>query len=74
MTLGVTDSFYGEGKGPILLDNVECLGVESTVLECVYDTHTADCSHSQDAGVICHPCKFKVMGSSGPMYQMFVHS
>ena len=55
---GITDRFYGEGEGPILLDNVECLGVESTVLECLYDTHTSDCSHSQDAGAVCLPCEF----------------
>jgi hypothetical protein len=29
--------------------------VESTVLECLYDTHTSDCSHSQDAGAVCLP-------------------
>ena len=54
---GITDRFYGEGDGPILLDNVECLGVESTILECLYDSHTADCNHSQDAGVVCLPCE-----------------
>ena len=49
--------FYGEGKGPILLDNVRCVGVENSILECYYDRHTADCSHSQDVGVVCHTRK-----------------
>ena len=49
--------FYGEGSGPILLDNVRCVGVERSILECYYDRHTADCSHSQDVGVVCHTCK-----------------
>ena len=50
-------TFYGEGKGPILLNNVKCLGIEYGVLECVYDHNTADCSHSDDVGVMCHSCK-----------------
>ena len=41
--------------GPILLDNVGCLGTESSLLECshlgigVYP----NCSHYEDAGVHC---------------------
>ena len=54
---GITTNFYGAGQGPILLDNVECLGVESTILECPYDTHTSDCSHNQDTGVVCLLCE-----------------
>ena len=54
---GETYRFYGEGEGPILMDNVKCVGMESSVFECDYDPHTADCSHSQDAGVVCHYCK-----------------
>ena len=55
---GITNSSFGAGLGPILLDNVDCLGVESTILECQYDTQTYDCSHYQDAGVVCLPCKY----------------
>ncbi|CAI8019969.1 Neurotrypsin [Geodia barretti] len=54
LSSGITSSFYGEGEGPIHMDNVQCLGVESSILECVYDIHTADCSHSQDVGVLCY--------------------
>ena len=39
------------------MDNVECQGKESRVTECAYDDHTADCSHSQDIGVVCQQCK-----------------
>jgi hypothetical protein len=53
LSSGITGNFYGEGQGPIFLDNVECLGVESSILECLYDTHTSDCSHYQDAGALC---------------------
>ena len=37
----------------ILMDNVGCLGTESRLVDCPFDRHTADCSHSEDAGVRC---------------------
>ena len=58
---GITNSSFGEGLGPILLDNVNCLGMESTILECQYDTRTYDCSHYQDAGIECLPCKLGII-------------
>ena len=54
---GITGIYFGEGEGPIHMDNVECLGVESSIMECVFDIHTADCSHSQDVGVSCYSCE-----------------
>ena len=47
-----TSAYYGQGLGPIQLDNVQCTGSESRLLDC---THLAihDCSHSEDAGVTC---------------------
>ena len=47
-------SFRG-GSGPIHLDNVQCSGSESRLLNCPYDSHTLDCSHAEDAGVLCRP-------------------
>ncbi len=41
-------------SGPIWLDDVECFGKEKDVLDCEhlkFGTH--DCSHEEDAGVIC---------------------
>ena len=38
------------------MDNVGCTGrywLESKLTDCPFDTHTADCTHSQDAGVYC---------------------
>jgi hypothetical protein len=48
---------YGQGVGPINLDDVACSGSEASLLSCTYDSHTADCTHAQDAGVRCHSCK-----------------
>ncbi|XP_040269003.1 macrophage receptor MARCO [Bufo bufo] len=42
------------GTGKILLDDVQCLGLEQSILDCKksqWETH--NCSHSEDAGVEC---------------------
>ena len=48
-------AYFGEGQGPIHLDNVRCSGNESSLGQCAAamgkDGH--DCRHSEDAGVIC---------------------
>ena len=44
---------FGPGTGPIHLDNVECNGSESSLLDCVFDDDSSDCSHREDAGVMC---------------------
>ncbi|XP_069741458.1 neurotrypsin [Narcine bancroftii] len=49
-----TMAFFGEGHGPIHLDNVKCTGHEGSLGECVtagFGIH--NCFHSEDAGVIC---------------------
>uniref|UniRef100_A0A8W8JE55 SRCR domain-containing protein n=1 Tax=Magallana gigas TaxID=29159 RepID=A0A8W8JE55_MAGGI len=42
---------YGSGTGAILMDNVNCLSNETTILDCGYKT-SHDCSHAEDIGVI----------------------
>ena len=49
-------SVFGEGSGPIFLDNLACSGDEQSLLEC--DTFTEarglhSCMHSKDVGVTC---------------------
>ncbi|NXU70106.1 NETR protein, partial [Oreotrochilus melanogaster] len=47
-------AYFGEGHGPIHLDNIECSGTEPTLGQCVRpDTRIHSCWHSEDAGVIC---------------------
>ena len=44
---------YGQGTGPIHLDNVACTGTEDALVNCTYDSDTSDCSHFEDASVLC---------------------
>ena len=50
---GIGSAFYGQGSGPIHLDDVACAGTETNILQCRYDPVTSDCGHSEDAGVQC---------------------
>ena len=47
-------AFFGEGKEEIVLDDVKCLGHESSILKCPHKPlGVNNCGHSEDAGVIC---------------------
>lgn len=48
-------SFYGQGTGQIFMDDVECVGTEGSIIDCVYGGFgNHDCDHSEDAGVNCN--------------------
>lgn len=49
----LTGTHVVSGTGPIVLDNVACTGTETRLIDCMFDSHTADCSHIEDAGVQC---------------------
>uniref|UniRef100_A0AAX7TLN7 Neurotrypsin n=1 Tax=Astatotilapia calliptera TaxID=8154 RepID=A0AAX7TLN7_ASTCA len=47
-------AYFGEGQGPIHLDNVRCSGTETSLGQCPAEGQEGhDCHHSEDAGVIC---------------------
>ncbi|KAL4640368.1 neurotrypsin-like [Arapaima gigas] len=49
-----TMAYFGEGVGPIHVDNVKCTGSERSLVDCIKQpVGTHNCRHSEDAGVIC---------------------
>ncbi|XP_072024719.1 scavenger receptor cysteine-rich domain-containing protein DMBT1-like [Amphiura filiformis] len=54
---------YGEGIGPIFLDNVVCVGTESTLEACAssgWGIH--DCLHSEDVAIACSNAGIRLVG------------
>ena len=45
---------FGPGYGLIHLYDVQCVGTEARLVDCVTSTTSAVCSHSEDAGVKCY--------------------
>ncbi len=64
-------AYFGEGTGPIHVDNVKCSGEERSLADCIKQAPgTHNCRHSEDAGVICdygesQPSYKEVKGHSG---------
>ncbi|XP_055005198.1 deleted in malignant brain tumors 1 protein-like isoform X2 [Boleophthalmus pectinirostris] len=49
-----TSAFFGQGHGNIWLDDMNCLGNESSLLHCQHPSFGENnCGHGEDAGVIC---------------------
>ena len=45
---------FGEGLGPILLDDIGCVGNEMLLAECSHiGIGNHNCQHDEDAGVSC---------------------
>ena len=49
----LAQAFFGQGTGPIVLDDVRCAGTEDRLVDCPYNSSTVDCVHSEDASVRC---------------------
>ena len=59
------NAYYGQGIGPIWLDDLKCTGVELTIKNCAHTQWGIhNCKHRDDAGIQC----------SAPSKRKFIHT
>ena len=50
----LSQAYFGQGTGPIFLNNVRCTGTELSLMRCQSNgLGVHNCAHSEDAGVRC---------------------
>ena len=53
-----SSAHFGQNSAIIIaLDEIACTVYEPRLIDCPYDSHITDCTHSEDAGVQCVPRK-----------------
>ena len=60
----VNGGHFPSGGGNIFLDDVDCVGGESSIENCVHAGWSkSNCGHSEDAGVICSDTQTDILES-----------
>ena len=71
--MAISSALFGQGSGPIHLDDVACSGSERRLIDCLY-THIDNCVHSKDAGVRCQGLHVCVYGCSTHSNYIITHN
>ena len=49
-----SNAYFGQGRGSIFLDDVQCIGNEASIFSCTHNgIGSHNCDHSEEAGVVC---------------------
>ena len=57
--IGLTNSPYGQGTGTIMLDDLQCIGTERSIVDCQHAPFgQSNCQHTEDVGVKCQPSEY----------------
>ena len=68
--IGLRNAYFGEGEGPIFLDDAPCtLENHTNIVECFTSSDIEiglhNCQHSEDASVVCpYDCEYTFSGAS----------